>query len=115
MNLRYKNRNNLKDCQADIRNPLDITILQIPDSHLSKAAIWIFPAVNQENFQILTTSKQVSIRQKSFGTRIEYHTYHVNEHGDVELILGITGEIGNQYHYDTFGILTKAEELVENR
>lgn len=45
----------------------------------------------------------------------EYHTYHTNEHGDVELILGGKGEIENQYQYDAFGRITKAEEFVGNR
>ncbi len=44
-----------------------------------------------------------------------YHTYHMNEHGDVELILDEEGELCNQYQYDAFGNITKRKELTENR
>lgn len=45
-------------------------VLPIPDQYLSRVSVWIFPAVSPEKIQILTTTDQVTISQKSCGTRI---------------------------------------------
>ncbi|NLZ83903.1 MAG: RHS repeat-associated core domain-containing protein, partial [Clostridiales bacterium] len=57
----------------------------------------------------------ISNKNRSDVSNTVYNCYHLNEHGDTELITGEAGQVNNAYFYDVFGGIRTSKERIKNR